>query len=175
MNCFIKSVTFLMLAFLMFSGQAAFASSSSLSSQSTPDLLIRQIMGLAYESQQTINSGPFSVGDSLKKVEKAWGAPEDLSTVAANYWSHNIRFLYDGSTGRKTITAIDDFDQQLQTIHLSMLKGLIGEPVSEVEQEGMYYVTYTDYANYKVVFVFESAWIKPDPRLSMYSVEIASD
>lgn len=56
-----------------------------------------------------------------------------------------------------------------------MLKGLIGEPVSEVEQEGMYYVTYTDYANYKVVFVFESAWINPDPRLSMYTVELASD
>ncbi|SIR77547.1 protein of unknown function [Peribacillus simplex] len=173
-NRFIRSVTFLMLAFLIFSGQAAFAS-SSLTSQSTPDLLIRQIMGLAYESQQTINSGPFSVGDSLKKVEKAWGAPEDLSTVAANYWSHNIRFLYDGSTGRKTITAIDDFDPQLQTIHLSMLKGLVGEPVSEVEQEGMYYVTYIDYANYKVVFVFESAWINPDPRLNMYTVEFASD
>jgi hypothetical protein len=31
-----------------------------------------------------VMSGPFSVGDSLKKVEKAWGSPEDLSTVAAN-------------------------------------------------------------------------------------------
>lgn len=69
-NRFIRSVTFLMLAFLMFGGQPAFAS-SSLTSQSTPDLLIRQILGLAYESQQTINSGQFSVGDSLKKVEKA--------------------------------------------------------------------------------------------------------
>ncbi|MGE7646526.1 hypothetical protein ACQKM1_01825 [Peribacillus frigoritolerans] len=53
-------------------------------------------MGLAYESQQSISSGAFSVGDSLKKVEKAWGEPEDLSTVAANYWSRNVRFLYDG-------------------------------------------------------------------------------
>lgn len=173
-NRFIR-VTFLTLAFFMFSGQAAFASSASISSQSTPDLLIRQIMGLAYESQQSINSKPFSVGDSLKKVEKDWGTPEDLSTVAANYWSRNVRFLYDGSTGRKTITAIEDFDPQLQTIHLSKVKGLIGEPVSEEEQEGMYYVTYTDYVNYKVVFVFESAWINPDPKLNMYTVEFASD
>lgn len=175
LNRFIRSFTFLMLAFFMFSGQAAFASSASISSQSMPELLIRQIMGLAYESQHSINSKPFSVGDSLKKVEKDWGTPEDLSTVAANYWSRNVRFLYDGSTGRKTITAIEDFDPQLQTIHLSKLKGLIGEPVSEEEQEGMYYVTYTDYVNYKVVFVFESAWINPDPRLNMYTVEFASD
>lgn len=174
-NRFIRSFTFLMLAFFMFSGQAVFASSASISSQSTPDLLIRQIMGLAYESQQSINSKPFSVGDSLKKVEKEWGTPEDLSTVAANYWSRNVRFLYDGSTGRKTIIAIEDFDPQLQTIHLSKVKGLIGEPVSEEEQEGMYYVTYTDYVNYKVVFVFESAWINPDPKLNMYTVEFASD
>jgi hypothetical protein len=159
----------------MFSGSSSFASGASGSSQSTSDLLIRQIMGLAYESQQSINSIPFSVGDSLKKVEKDWGSPEDLSTVAANYWSHNVRFLYDDSTGRKTITAIDDFDPQLQTIHLSELKGLIGEPVSEEEQEGMYYVTYTDYENYKVVFVFESAWINPDPRLYMYTVEFADE
>ncbi|MFJ7309444.1 hypothetical protein [Peribacillus frigoritolerans] len=76
-NRFIRRVTFLMLAFLMFSVQAACASTDSISSQSTPDLLIRKIMGLAYESQQFISSGPFSVGDSLKKVEKAWGAPED--------------------------------------------------------------------------------------------------
>jgi len=55
------------------------------------------------------------------------------------------------------------------------LKELIGEPVSEVEQEGMYYVTYTDYANYKVVFVFESTWIDPNPRLNMYTVEFAPD
>lgn len=174
-NRFIRSVTFLMLAFLMFSVQAAYASTDSISTQSTPDLLIRQIMGLAYESQQSISSGPFSVGDSLKIAEKAWGEPEDLSTVAANYWSRNVRFLYDGSTGRKTITAIDDFDPQLQTIHLSMLKELIGEPVSEVEQEGNYYVTYTDYVNYKVVFVFESAWIDPIPRLNMYTVQFAPD
>ncbi|MGE7646525.1 hypothetical protein ACQKM1_01820 [Peribacillus frigoritolerans] len=50
-----------------------------------------------------------------------------------------------------------------------MLKELIGEPVSEVEQEGNYYVTYTDSANYKVVFVFECAWIDPHPRLNMYT------
>ncbi|MGE7766607.1 DUF4309 domain-containing protein [Peribacillus sp. NPDC096540] len=99
--------------------------------------MILQIMGLAYESKKTINSGPFSADDSLKKVEKPWGPPEDLSTVSANYWSRNVRFLYDDSTGRKTITAIDDLDPQLQTIHLSELKGLIGEPVSAEEQEGI--------------------------------------
>ncbi|MFU2014294.1 DUF4309 domain-containing protein [Peribacillus butanolivorans] len=175
MKGFIRSFTILTLAFLMFSGGAAFASAASESSKSTPDLLIREIMGLAYESQQSINSKPFSVGDSLKKVEKAWGPPEDLSTVAANYWSRNVRFLYDGSTGRKTITGIDDFDPQLQTIHLSELKGLIGKPVSEEEQEGMYYVTYTDNKNYKVVFVFESAWINPDPKLYMYTLELADN
>ncbi|MCM3653456.1 DUF4309 domain-containing protein [Metabacillus litoralis] len=174
MNRLIPSFTALTLAFLMFSG-ATFASAASESSPSSPDLLIRQIMGLAYESQQTINSGSFSVGDSLKKVKKAWGPPEDLSTVAANYWSRNVRFLYDDSTGRKGITAIDDFDPQLSTIHLSKLKGLIGEPVSEEEQEGMYYVTYTDYANYKVVFVFESAWTNPDPRLYLYTVSFTDE
>ncbi|MFD6440079.1 DUF4309 domain-containing protein [Peribacillus sp. NPDC060186] len=175
MKGFIRSFTILTLAFVMLSGGAAFASAASESTQSTPDQLIRKIMGLAYESQQSINSKPFSVGDSLKKVEKSWGPPEDLSTVAANYWTHNVRFLYDDSTGRKTITAIDDFDPQLQTIHLSELKGLIGEPVSAEEQEGMYYVTYTDKENYKVVFVFESAWINPDPKLYMYTIELADE
>ncbi len=51
-----------------------------------------------------------------------------------------------------------------------MLKELVGEePVSEVEQEGMYYVAYTDSANYKMIFVFESAWINPDPSLNMHT------
>ncbi|MDN4076081.1 DUF4309 domain-containing protein [Fictibacillus terranigra] len=168
-----RFIMFLTLVFLMFNGSAFASAAAPESSQSKPDLLIRKIMGLAYESQQSINSGPFSVGDSLKKVKKAWGPPEDLSTVAANYWSRNVRFLYDDSTGRQTITAIEDFDPQLQTIHLSDLKGLIGEPVSEVEQEGNYYVTYTGYAKYKVVFVFDSAWINPDPILTMYTVEVA--
>ena len=106
-----------------------------------PDMLVRQIMGLAYESQQTISSVPFAVGDSLKKAIKKWGPPEDMSTVAANYWSRNVRFIYDGSTGRKTIVAIEDFDPKIQTIHLSDVKGLIGNPDSEKEQEGNYYVT----------------------------------
>ncbi|SEN39887.1 protein of unknown function [Lihuaxuella thermophila] len=168
---FIHSLTLSTLALLMMFSVPAFASATPASSQSTPDLLVRQIMGLAYESQQSINSVPFSVGDSLRKVVKEWGQPEDLSTVAANYWSRHVRFLYDGSTGRKTITAIEDFDPQLQTIHLSDVKGLLGNPVSEKEQEGNYYVTYTDNENYTVIFVFESAWINPDPALSMYIVQ----
>ncbi|WP_299089911.1 DUF4309 domain-containing protein [uncultured Metabacillus sp.] len=169
-NLLIRGFSILTLVFLLFSG-AAFASAASEPSETSPDLLIRKIMGLAYESQQTISSGSFSVGDSLKKVEKEWGPAEDLSTVAANYWSKNIRFLYDGSTGRKTITAIDDFDPQLTTIHLADVKELLGEPVSEKEQEGMYYVTYSDNENYKVTFVFESAWVNPNPKLSLYTLE----
>lgn len=134
-------------------------------------LLIRQIMDLAYGSQQSINSVPFTVGDSLEKVIKEWGPPEDLGTAAANYWSRHVHFLYDGSTGRKTITEINDFDPQLRTIHLSDVKGLFGNPVSEKEQEGMYYVTYTDNKNYTVIFVFESARINPDPTLNLYIVQ----
>ncbi|KKI90414.1 hypothetical protein WQ54_20880 [Bacillus sp. SA1-12] len=168
-NLLIRGFSILTLVFLLFSG-AAFATAATESSE-TPDLLIRKIMGLAYETQQTISSGPFSVGDSLKKVEKEWGSPEDLSTVAANYWSKNIRFLYDNSTGRKTITGIDDFDPQLKTIHLFDVKELLGEPVSEVEQEGNYYVTYSDNETYKLTFVFESAWINPNPTLSLYTLE----
>lgn len=149
----------------------AFASEPPTSSEPAPDILVRQIMGLAYESQQSINSVPFAVGDSLKKVIKKWGPPEDMSTVAANYWSRNVRFIYDGSTGRKTIVAIEDFDPRLQTIHLADVKGLIGNPVSEKEQEGNYYVTYSDEENYTVTFVFESAFTNPNPSLTMYIVE----
>lgn len=167
---FIRSFTISALALLLFS-MPAIASATPATSQSTPDLLVRQIMGLAYESQQSINSVPFSIGDSLNDVIAAWGQPEDLSTVAANYWSRHVRFIYDGSTERNTITSIEDFDPQLQTIHLSDVKGLLGNPVSEKEQEGMYYVTYTDNENYTVIFVFESAWINPNPSLNMYIVQ----
>lgn len=128
-------------------------------------------MGLAYESQQSINSVPFSVGDSLIDVINEWGEPEDLSTVAANYWSRNVRFLYDGSTYSKKITAIEDFDPKLQSIHLSVVKDLLGTPISEKEQEGNYYVTYSDNENFIVTFVFESAFVYPDPTLQMYIVE----
>ncbi|WP_221567824.1 DUF4309 domain-containing protein [Alkalihalobacillus sp. TS-13] len=135
-----RGFTILTVAFLMLLG-ATLGSAASEAQQSSPDLLIRQIMGLAYESRQTINSVPFSVGDSLKKVEKAWGEPDELSTAAATYFDHHVLFLYDNSTGRKTITAIEDFDPALDTIHLSELKEVIGEPESEEEKEGMYYVT----------------------------------
>ncbi|WP_285767281.1 DUF4309 domain-containing protein [Peribacillus sp. SI8-4] len=163
---YIRCFTMLLLVALMFSGGSVHAASA----KSSSDRLIGKIMRVASESQQSINSRPFSVGDSLKKVEKSWGEPEDLSTVAANYWSHHVRFLYDESTPRKTITAIDEFSPQLQTIHLLQVKNLLGEPASAKEQEGMYYVTYTDNESYKIVFVFESAWNNPDPALSMYTV-----
>ncbi|MFS8612938.1 MAG: DUF4309 domain-containing protein [Planifilum fulgidum] len=148
----------------------AFASEPP-TSDLAPDILVRQIMGLAFESQQSINSVPFAAGDSLKKVIKKWGPPEDISTVAANYWSRNVRFIYDGSTGRKTIVAIEDFGPQLKTIHLSDVKGLIGNPDSEKEQEGNYYVTYSDGENYTVTFVFESAFDNSNPSLTMYILE----
>ncbi len=158
-----------MLAFLALAAPA-FASELS-TSDPAPDILVRQIMGLAYESQQTISSVPFAVGDSLKKVIKKWGPPEDMSTVAANYWSRHVRFIYDGSTGRKTIVAIEDFDPKIQTIHLSDVKGLIGNPDSEKEQEGNYYVTYSDKENFTVTFVFQSAFSNPNPSLEMYILE----
>ncbi|MGP4081497.1 DUF4309 domain-containing protein [Pseudalkalibacillus sp. R45] len=169
-----RSFTVLTITFLLLMG-TALGTAASGSPQSSPDLLIRQIMGLAYESQQTINSVPFGVGDSLRKVKKAWGEPDELSSAAAIYWDHHILFLYDNSTGRKTITAIEDFDPTLETIHLSELKNLIGEPESEEEKEGMYYVTYTDHENYEIEFVFESAWVDPNPKLNRYIVTESED
>ena len=158
-----------MLAFLALAAPA-FASELP-TSDPAPDILVRQIMGLAYESQQTISSVPFAVGDSLKKGDLGAGPPEDMSTVAANYWSRHVRFIYDGSTGRKTIVAIEDFDPKIQTIHLSDVKGLIGNPDSEKEQEGNYYVTYSDKENFTVTFVFQSAFSNPNPSLEMYILE----
>jgi hypothetical protein len=169
MKRLVQGLVISMLALLAFS-VPAFASEPP-TSEPAPDILVRQIMGLAYESQQTINSVPFAVGDSLKKVIKKWGPPEDMSTVAANYWSRNIRFIYDGSTGRKTIVAIEDFDPKLQSIHLSDVKGLIGNPDSEQELEGNYFVTYSDGENYTVTFVFQSAFSNPNPSLEMYILE----
>lgn len=173
MSGYVRCITMLILVAVMFSGGSVHAASET--ARSAPDRLIGKIMRVASESQQSINSRPFSVGDSLKKAEKSWGKPEDLSTVAANYWSHHVRFLYDGSTSRKTITAIDDFSPQLQTIHLVEVKNLLGEPDRAKEQEGMYYVTYTDNENYKIIFVFESAWNNPNPILNMYTVEPADE
>ncbi|WP_236712722.1 DUF4309 domain-containing protein [Peribacillus muralis] len=175
MNRLIRSFTMLTLVALMFNVGTVHETKAAQPAKSASDRLIGNIMRLASESQQSISSRPFSVGDSLKKVEKSWGQPEDLSTVAANYWSHDVRFFYDESNAKKTITAIDDFSPKLQTIHLSELKDLIGEPDSAEEQEGMYYVTYTDNEIYKIVFVFESAWINPNPKLSMYTVEAADE
>src|SRR5690606_35460605 len=79
-----------------------------------------------------------------------------------------VRFIYDGSTKRKTIVAIEDFDPRLKAVHLSDVKDLIGNPDREKEQEGNYYVTYSDEENYTVTLVFESAFDNPNPSLTMY-------
>lgn len=170
MKRWIQGVAISLLTFLSFS-VPALASNPPTPAPPTPDLLVRQIMGLAYESQQSINSVPFAVGDSLNKAIKKWGPPEDMSTVAANYWSRNVCFIYDGSTKRKTIVAIEDFDPRLKAVHLSDVKDLIGNPDSEKEQEGNYYVTYSDEENYTVTLVFESAFDNPNPSLTMYILE----
>jgi hypothetical protein len=170
MKRWIQGVAISLLTFLSFS-VPALASNPPTPAPPTPDLLVRQIMGLAYESQQSINSVPFAVGDSLNKVIKKWGPPEDMSTVAANYWSRNVCFIYDGSTKRKTIVAIEDFDPRLKAVHLSDVKDLIGNPDREKEQEGNYYVTYSDEENYTVTLVFESAFDNPNPSLTMYILE----
>lgn len=145
-------------------------SAATTSNESDPGLLIRKIMGLAYESNQTINSVPFAIGDSLKKVKKAWGPPEDESTVVSNYFSRYVSFHYN-SKGKKPITAIRDYDPELQIIHLSDLKGLIGQPLSEVEQEGSYYVTYSANDDHKIIFEFGSIYGNPDPILYQYILE----
>ncbi|SHF40518.1 protein of unknown function [Seinonella peptonophila] len=132
------------------------------------DLLIKQIMGLAYEENQTLNSRPYGLGDSLTAVENDWGPADNKGTVAANYYDHYVRFLYDGSTPQQTITAIDDWNPQLPTITLSQLKKTIGTPVDEREQEGNYYVTYSDHDRYKVIFMFETN--SPNSKLRLYQL-----
>ncbi|WP_028775867.1 DUF4309 domain-containing protein [Shimazuella kribbensis] len=119
---------------------------------------------------KTLNSQQFAVGSSLNDVEDAWGPAEDLSTVAANYWTRNIRFLYDGNTPKRTITAIDDFDPQLQTIRLKQVKQKFGKPISAVEQEGNYYVTYKANNNHHITFVFQSKFTNNNPTLEMYTI-----
>src|SRR5690606_32186675 len=54
MKRWIQGVAISLLAFLAFS-VPAFASNPPTPAPPTPDLLVRQIMGLAYESQQSIN------------------------------------------------------------------------------------------------------------------------
>jgi hypothetical protein len=135
-----------------------------------PSLLIKEIMGLAYEDRQTLNSRPYGLDDSLTTVENDWGPPDDKGTVAANYYSRHVRFIYDGSTPAQTITAIDDWDPRLPTITLRLLKRTIGTPISEREQEGNYYVTYSDHDRYKVIFVFESKMNNPNPKLLLYQL-----
>ena len=167
----IRNLTLFVLALLVVS-LPSFVVAAPKTAQQDPELLVRKIMGLAYESNQSVNSVPFAVGNSLKKVKKAWGPADDLSTATANYYSHNVRFLYDNSTKRKKITGIDDFDPQVQTIHLADVTGLLGQPTKAVEQEGSYYVTYSYNKKHEVVFIFESITSSSNPTLFMYMVHL---
>lgn len=135
-----------------------------------PSLLVKQIMGLAYEDRQTLNSQPYGIDDSLLAVEKNWGPPDDKGTVAANYYSRHLRFLFDNSSPTQPITAIDDWDPRLSSIRLNTLKQTIGTPISEREQEGNYYVTYSDFNHYKIIFVFQSRMNNPNPTLELYQL-----
>lgn len=140
-----------------------------------PSLLIRQIMGLAYEDRQTLNSRPYGLDDSLVSVEQDWGSPDDKGTNAANYFNRHVRFIYDNSTPAQIITSIEDWDPRLSTITLNLLKRTIGKPIEEKEQEGNYYVTYSDHDRYKVIFVFQSKFLNKNPKLELYQLSPGSE
>ena len=167
MQRMVRSFLMLTLSLLVLPGMASAAPQKT----GDPSLLIKEIMGLAYEQQQTLNSRPYGLGDSLTAVEKDWGPADDKGTVAANYFQRHVRFIYDGSTTAQTITAIDDWDPRLPSITLNQLKQTIGQPLEEREQEGNYYVTYSDHKRYKVIFVFESKTNHPNPKLQLYQLE----
>lgn len=122
------------------------------------------------EQAKTLNSENFGVGSNLDDVVAAWGPVEDLSTVAANYWSHHIRFFYDANTPNRTITGIDDFDPRLQEINLKQVQRKFGNPVSAVEQEGNYYVTYNANEYHTITFVFQSKFTNQNPSLETYNI-----
>jgi hypothetical protein len=145
-----------------------FASTPIIAEAKSSNALLNSIQQQLQQGK-TLNSEDFSVGSSLNDVEAAWGSAEDLSTVAANYWSRHIRFFYDENTTNRTITGIDDFDSRLQGIKLKQVLQKFGEPVSAVEQEGNYYVTY-NINSYAVTFVFQSKFINNNPTLELYNV-----
>jgi len=140
------------------------------------DILVRQIMGGAYE-KQSLNSQPFKIGDSLKAVEKKWGKSESKSTVVANYFDRHVSFYYDNSTKRETITGIHDYGPQLSGVRLNELKQKIKEivhkdPIKEREIEGNYEVTYVANDTHHIIFIFESNF--PDgknPKLLSYMIQ----
>lgn len=148
----------------------SFASAASAKKSQDPGQLVRQIMGLAYENQQSLNSVPFGIGDSLNDVENSWGPSEDKGTVASNYFSRHIRFIYDNSTPAEKITSIEDEDPRLAGVSLSHVKKQMGQPYKVVEQEGNYYAIYRFDNGYEVEFVFESIYADRDPEAFMYIV-----
>jgi hypothetical protein len=134
------------------------------------DLLIKRIMGLAFEANQSLNSVPYGIGDSLLDVEADWGPSDDKSTVVSNYYDRYLRLHYDETTPEQTITAIEDYDPQLPIIKLQQLKATIGQPLSEREVEGSYEVIYSANDAYNVLFVFESSFTNKNPQLQTYFV-----
>ncbi|MFC7443247.1 DUF4309 domain-containing protein [Laceyella putida] len=118
--------------------------------------LLDQIMDLASETR-TLNSGPFGVGSRLDDVKAAWGAPEDDSGVAANFWSRHIRFIYDHDFPGDPITWVEDFDPDLQQISLKQLRKELGKPLKKVEDEGQLYVTYLANEHHEITFVLNAS------------------
>jgi hypothetical protein len=146
-----------------------FASAPSFAVAQSNSALLTEIKQLSKQGK-TVNSESFRVGSSLKQVVKKWGEPEDLSTVAANYWSKNIRFLYDGEKAKQPIYQIDDFDPSLQSITYYDAVNVFGTPLIEKEQEGNYYVTYAANKRTTITFVFQSRFTNDNPTLELYYV-----
>ncbi len=154
MKKWLRGLTFTLIFGLLLTGFASpsQAGAETLRNKKGSDAMLEQIMDLASETR-TLNSGPFGVGSLLDDVKKAWGEPEDDSGVAANYWSRNIRFIYDHDFPGDPITWIEDFDPELQQITLKHLLKKLGEPRKFEEAEGMLYVTYPADENHEITFV----------------------
>src|SRR6476660_9136126 len=101
-GCYMKHVRRVFL--LLFTFMFLFASVPVFTEAKESSASVLHTIKQRSEKAKTLNSGKFSVGSSLNDVEGAWGPAEDLSTVAANYWSRNIRFFYDENTSNKVIT-----------------------------------------------------------------------
>jgi len=143
------------------------------------DILVRQIMGGAYEytSLNCFEAG-IKIGDSLKDVERKWGKPDEKSTVMAHYYDHHVSFYYDNSTRRQTIIGIHDYGPQFKHVRLHELKQTIKEvvkkdPINEREVEGNYEVTYDANPTHNIIFIFESNWPPgtKNPKLLSYIIE----
>lgn len=169
MNRFLRHLMLWSLALSVIS-LPSIVSATPQSSNQGAEQLIQEIVDLAHENQ-TLNSVPYGIGDTLADVEQDWGPADDKSTVFSNYWGRHVSFGYDPATPNETITRIDDFDPTLSTITLQKLKATIGEPLYAREVEGAYEVTYSANANNKIIFIFESAFQNPNPHMQMYLIE----